>query len=221
MRHTFDVEACLPTVQSYGWKNHYEAFSICRNCRRSTVFTISARSANSEDHLFKTYGSILNSKQSLNRHFDVDGYVSVKDRAPAAPPEYVPPNIERAFVEGAACQAIDCHNAAAAMFRLCVDLATQDLLPNHDENGLNSKIRRSLGLRLAWLFANSKLPEALHDLSSCIKDDGNDGAHEGVLTKADTEDVCDFTHTLLERLYTEPARVRAVQDRRAARRAEA
>jgi hypothetical protein len=48
------------------------------------------------------------------------------------------------------------------------------------------------------------LPEALRDLSSCVKEDGNDGAHAGTLTKEDAEDLLDFTTALLERLYTEP-----------------
>jgi hypothetical protein len=68
------------------------------------------------------------------------------------------------------------------------------------------------------LFDNKILPEALHELSGCIKEDGNDGAHEGTLRKADAEDLLDFTAALLERLYTEPERLRLAQSRRDARR---
>jgi Domain of unknown function (DUF4145) len=79
-----------------------------------------------------------------------------------------------------------------------------------DENiagGPNAKIRRDLGLRLPWLFANGKLPAELHDLSIVIKDDGNDGAHKGTLTKAEAGDLLDFTMALLERLFTEPKKL--------------
>jgi hypothetical protein len=42
---------------------------------------------------------------------------------------HLPANIENAFSEGAGCLSIECFNAAATMFRLCVDLATRPLLP--------------------------------------------------------------------------------------------
>ncbi|WP_373017600.1 DUF4145 domain-containing protein [Thiomicrorhabdus sp.] len=101
------------------------------------------------------------------------------------------------------------------MFRLCLDLATKELLPsdNDETTGLNNRVRRNLGLRLPWLFDNNILPESLKELSNCIKDDGNDGAHEGILTTEDAEDILDFTFILLERLYTEPKRIEFAQER--------
>ena len=117
--------------------------------------------------------------------------------------------------------AVNCFNAAGTMYRLCLDLATRDLLPVENADGLNSKIRFSLGLRLQWLFNNGKLPSGLQDLSSCVKEDGNDGAHEGTLTKPDADDLQDFTIALLERIYTEPRRIEAAKERRDARRTAA
>jgi hypothetical protein len=106
------------------------------------------------------------------------------------------------------------------MFRLCVDIATRSMLPDEDVDGLNARVRRNLGLRLPWLFANGRLPQALQELSSCVKEDGNDGAHVGSLQKADAEDLLDFTVALLERMYTEPERLRLAQARRESRRAK-
>ncbi len=91
------------------------------------------------------------------------------------PPDHLPKNIESVFREGATCIAVGCYNAAGTMFRLCVDLATKSMLPAEDTPGLNARTRRDLGLRLPWLFENGRLPESLKDLSSCIKEDGNDG----------------------------------------------
>jgi hypothetical protein len=98
------------------------------------------------------------------------------------------------------------------MFRLCVDLATRTMLPEGEGQGLNRTVRRNLGLRLPWL--------SLRDLSTCIKDDGNDGAHEGTLSAQDAADILDFTYVLLERIYTEPKRIELAKERRAARRSE-
>ena len=78
--------------------------------------------------------------------------------------------------------------------------------------------RATLELRLPWLFANGLLPQALKELSSCIKEDGNDGAHAGTLKQPDAVDLLDFTLELLERIYTEPERLRLAQERRDSRR---
>ena len=104
------------------------------------------------------------------------------------------------------------------MFRLSLDITTRSLLPQEETEGLNAKTRRDLGLRLPWLFDNGRLPESLRDLSTCVKEDGNDGAHAGNLSEEDAEDLLDFSYALLERLYTEPARIRDATERRKVRR---
>lgn len=72
-------------------------------------------------------------------------------------------------------------------------------------------------MRIEWLLDNGKLDRNLEELSSCIKDDGNDGAHEGTLSAIDAEDIKDFAFILLERLYTEPQRLENARARRAIR----
>ncbi|WP_227470217.1 DUF4145 domain-containing protein [Massilia sp. YMA4] len=156
--------------------------------------------------------------QVVSNNYDIVGAVTLKDNASEPPPEYLPNNIKAIFEEGASCLAANCFNAAATMFRLCIDLATKSMMPPVPAD-LPSKIRRNLGLRLPWLFDNGKLPEALRELADCIKEDGNDGAHEGTLGRLDAEDVRDFTYVLLQRIYTEPAQLGLAKERRNARRA--
>ncbi|WP_426166175.1 DUF4145 domain-containing protein [Polaromonas sp. DSP2-3-2b2] len=161
---------------------------------------------------------ITASMGSISHLFSVVDYVSLKDTADVTPPEHLPPEIDAAFREGATCLAVKCFNAAGTMFRLGVDLATHELLPPEGEaGGPNHRQRRDLGLRLQWLFDNRKLPYDLHELAQCIKEDGNDGAHRGTLSKAEAEDLLDFTVHLLEQRYTLPQRVRDAGARRAAR----
>jgi len=202
---TFDLISEIPTVIESGWVRWYEAFCICRACNRSTVFILCQKNYDDRRLLSETTLSSLD--RAVNKVMDIKGHISLKDTASTQPPNYLPPNIDAAFREGAACMAIGCSNAAGTMFRLCIDLATKTMLPEKDTNGLNQKVRRNLGLRLPWLFDNGILPEALRDLSSCIKDDGNDGAHEGTLTEEDATDILDFTYVILERIYTEPKRI--------------
>ncbi|WP_426148275.1 DUF4145 domain-containing protein [Polaromonas sp. DSR2-3-2] len=198
------------------WQLIYETYSVCRHCHRATLFILKLREYNALQ-IFVAKG-ITASMGSISHLFSVVDYVSLKDTADVTPPEHLPPEIDAAFREGATCLAVKCFNAAGTMFRLGVDLATHELLPPEGEaGGPNHRQRRDLGLRLQWLFDNRKLPYDLHELAQCIKEDGNDGAHRGTLSKAEAEDLLDFTVHLLEQRYTLPQRVRDAGARRAAR----
>lgn len=130
----------------------------------------------------------------------------------------MPERLANVFKEAETCLTVGCWNAAGSMFRACVDLATKPLLPKEETPGLNHRTRRDLGLRLPWLFDNGRLPNDVREISSCIREDGNDGAHQRTLTKEDAEDLLDFTVALLERLFTEPRRLEIAQERRKERR---
>lgn len=125
--------------------------------------------------------------------------ISPADLAVEEPPEFLPEHINSAYEEGAKCLAIGCYNAAATMFRLCLDYATKGLLPDGSK-GLR-KNKEKPRLRMDWLFDNHLLPEALRELAECVKDDGNDGAHEGILDKAAAEDLEDFTYLFRTALH--------------------
>lgn len=215
---TFDLMAAIKTVQNYGWQYCYEAFCICRQCRRSTIFRLSD-SVNG-DYKYVHEKGLVSIEGAVNRFVKVEGIISLKESVSVKPPEHIPEKIFDVFTEGATCLKVDCFNAAGTMFRLCIDIVTRTLLPEEDTDGLNKRIRRNLGLRLPWLFDNRYLPETLRDLSACVREDGNDGAHAGNLKKEDAEDLLDFTVILLERIYTEPERLRIAQERRQQRRTE-
>jgi len=213
---SFDVTEAHIIRQEHGWQNWYETFCICRHCKRATIFVLSESVNADYKHVHRT--GLLKLTEALNRYADVKGFVSLKDAASKQPPEYLPEQIDLIFREGATCLSVGCYNAAGTMFRLCVDLASSSMLPEGEVEGLNARIKRNLGLRLPWLFDNGILPEALRELSTCIKDDGNDGAHQGTLSEEDVEDLLDFTYVLLERIYTEPERLRLAKERREKRR---
>jgi hypothetical protein len=213
---TFNVMALNLVRKEHGWAKTYEAFGICRHCHRATTFVIRENTSHETD-LFENK-SPLDARGALNNYFNVAGFIALKDQGSVAPPEHVPDNIANVFREGATCLAVECWNAAGTMFRVCVDLATRSMLPEEDVPGINARIRRDLGLRLPWLFENGRLPTDLRDLSSAIREDGNDGAHQGTLTQVEAEDLLDFTTRLLERLFTEPRKIELAKDRRAKRR---
>jgi hypothetical protein len=216
-RIAFDVRSLAFTKRLYDWQDHWEAFCVCGHCHRSTVFIFALT-----DPRFAAVrdgpGGLAGYKGAINDFVRVKGYISIKDKAATPAPEFLPDNVKAAFDEGATCLAVGCYNAAGTMFRLCVDMASLERLPAEDTAGLTKPIRRSLGLRLQWMFDNRYLPEDLRELSHCIKEDGNDGAHQGTLTEHDALDLLDFTVELLERFYTQPEKVRLAGERRAQRR---
>ncbi len=217
-RMTFDLRDEVHVGKAYDWKAWLEVFCVCRNCHKPTIFLVVQKQSFHEKLI---NDGLVNLKTSVNQIVDVKRFIGIQDNSTVQPPEHLPEKIEAIFIEGASCKAIGCNNAAATMFRLCLDLATQALLPQDGEglnNGLNNKVKRNLGLRLTWLFNQGLLPTVLLELSSCIKDGGNDGAHEGILGEEDVDDILDFTSILLERLYTEPKRLELAAQRRIARR---
>ncbi|MCP3682647.1 MAG: DUF4145 domain-containing protein [bacterium] len=218
-RITFILHNSIQTHNEHGWQRWWEAFCICRNCLRPTIFVLSQKNIK-DKNAFKD--GLEGIPVSVNNYLRVEGFISLKDTVSTGPPEHIPDKIKAIFNEGATCLAVNCNNASATMFRLCVDIATNKLLTASTTQDLSTKevkrLKYSLGHRLQWLFDNALLPESLHDLSTCIKDDGNAGAHDGTLAKDDAEDLLDFTVELLKRLYTEPERLRLAKERREARR---
>lgn len=210
---TFDLKA-FAKAGKRGWQQGYELFGVCRGCERSTIFQTGLLSGVQSN----TFEGAMTQPLVVNTQIEILGYVSLKDKATVPPPEHLPANIASAFTEGAICYSVSCWNAAGAMFRLCVDLATKSMLPEGDVKGLASRHRNYLASRLKWLIDNGQLPPELSDLSTCIKDDGNDGVHDGSLGQVDAGDLQDFTSLLLTRLYTEPAKLKLAKERRKARR---
>ncbi|CAI1026615.1 DUF4145 domain-containing protein [Serratia quinivorans] len=217
-RMTFDVKGCVSLGIKDGWQECYEVLGKCNCCHRGIILFLEKGSAVSQISVPEDY--LMSYRGVLNDLFIVVGHLTAKDFDFLPPPDDLPENIESAFIEGSKCMSIDCYNAAGTMFRLCLDFATKKLLPEEDISGLNNKIRRSLGLRMQWLFDQKYLSGDLSDLADCVKNDGNDGAHEGNLDKASAEDLQDFTEMLLERLYSEPARLEEAKQRRLQRRSQ-
>ncbi|MFH1813389.1 MAG: DUF4145 domain-containing protein [Pseudomonadota bacterium] len=212
-RTTFDLIATTPKLED----GSAEVFGICRHCQRSATVIGFERAS----HQFLGDPRWVSGTSSVDPYLDTIGFVELRGRDVVQPPEHLPTAVKSAFYEGAVCLSSGCNNAAAAMFRLSLDLATKGLLPPAAEGEPNAKTRRELGLRLEYLFGQGKLPNDLKELSACVKDNGNDGAHDGNLSVEDAEDLLDFTFELLARIFTEPARIRIATERRSARRKRA
>lgn len=219
-RTTFDVLSSVLKRVEHGWLYTFEAACSCRECARLTIFIIRQNSDTTGLNLFKEKQRPHTMEGSISGLVKIEGFVNISDIGAAAPPEHLPNDVDTVFQEATKCHTIGCWNAAGAMFRSAIDIATRALLPQADVEGLSRAQRRNLGLRLPWLFGNGLLPRDLEDLSHCVREDGNDGVHEGSLREDEADDLADFTRLLLQRLFTEPRRLELAAARREERRAK-
>jgi hypothetical protein len=218
---TFDVVADVFTNIRHGWQSTHELAVVCRQCDRLSVLKVALRDSVQKDE-FQKHLVISKLSGDVGGLFAPEGFVSVADLANVkVPPEFLPQDVEQAFVEAARCMAIGCYNAAASMFRLCLDLTTKPLLPDPAEEGVSQPTREErfkLGKRIDWLIGQGMVARELSTLAHCVREDSNDGVHDGNLGQEEAADLLDFTEALLERHFTEPERLRRAEDRRTARR---
>ena len=226
-KSTFDVKGYERRNFHNDRLHFWYLFGTCRFCKTSMSFNAdfkmdSLYNLKQKNHqvvslVISEITEILKSPTDLSTWFDRFQYTPILP-ATETPPEYLPSEVEIIFKEAAKCFSIGCYNAAGAMFRLCLDITTKQILDNHLNKNPTANDKKTIHSRLKWIFENEILPSDLEDLSRGIKDDGNDAAHDGSLNKDDAEDLLDFTYILLERVYTEPERVKIAAQRRVARR---
>lgn len=225
-KSTFDIKGYTLRPSAFDCKC-WNLFSTCRACfttlninadvRVERLATLKQTNNNSTQRILTEIKNFLDTQIDISIWFEKYNYSPILPNA-ELPPEYIPSDIENIFNEAAKCFAIGCFNASGAMFRLCLDITTKHILDQNQGLSPSANDNKSIHSRLNWIFSKNILPRDLEDLSRCIKDDGNDAAHDGTLTKDDAADLLDFTYILLERVYTEPARILNAQQRRLSRR---
>ncbi len=216
---TFDIRGDVFISQEHNWVSKHEIFSVCRRCDRPSLAKVSLTNYGMREKFLGKDSVFEAIKADVSQIFRFDRFVSLPDIKSVCAPIEVPADVASAFNEGATCLAIGCHNAAAAMFRLALDLATKSLLDVDVNLPPSAHERRNLAPRLRWLFDNGVLPTALKSLAIAVKEDGDSGAHDGSLVSNDAEDLLDFATVLLDRLYVEPNRLAEAEKRRIQRRA--
>ncbi|MDC5162629.1 DUF4145 domain-containing protein [Acinetobacter baumannii] len=237
----FDCPNCSAQHSTFDVKSYYsnlaneycewELFSICRSCTSAMIIkadvergihqALIAESLSYQDrfnYVREKLSDFIDRKDvHLNDYFNNLSYQPIL-KTYLTPPDHLPKDIEEIFIEASKCLAIGCFNASAAMFRLCLDIVTKQIVELNESLQPTRDNKKSIHTRLSWIFEHNILHKNLEDLSRCIKDDGNDGAHDGNIGKYEADDLFDFTYELLEHVYTQPARVQLAKERRQQRR---
>src|SRR5262245_28556376 len=106
---TFDLVADHHIGERHGWQWWFEAFCICRKCRRSTIFVLS-QSVDSDHEIVHKLRGLVALKKAVNNLMNNEGYINIKDMAAKTAPESLPDEIRDAFKEGATCISVECWN---------------------------------------------------------------------------------------------------------------
>lgn len=226
----FDVFATTKHKANHS-RVHWEAFSQCSHCKRGCVFILERGSSFRSlfDHEYiDSYDINLcnNPKTNISDHFRISKVLIPPAKEQIICPLYVPNNIEDIFNEATKCLSMSCFVASGAMFRLCLDLVTKNLLENWlEENQTceqqpNKDQRNKLANRIDFLIDQDKIPKRLKELAHCIRHDGNDSAHDGNTGEDEALDCLDFTEALLTEIYTLPSQINEANRRRNERRAK-
>src|SRR5690349_17651135 len=83
----FNVSNFNTLPREYEWQSRYEAFAVCRACRKSVIFVIEQRGIEGGSTDPK---EVLRITDALNRYYKVLRYVSIADNVADQPPEHLP-----------------------------------------------------------------------------------------------------------------------------------
>lgn len=143
------------------------------------------------------------------RHYD-DEPVIIEPSPPPLSAD-IPKRVRDLFCEAASCLRIQKYEAAGAMFRKTIDVASKHLY-THDARLAGRNPADALRSRLKALCDLKILEEEIVELADVAALDGNDAVHDvDPCTAAEAEALEDLTADLLDRLFVRPAKLAAVK----------
>jgi hypothetical protein len=124
---------------------------------------------------------------------------------------HIPERVRNLFVQAALSRQLHFYDAAGAMFRKTIDVATKVLFAT-DPRLAGKNAADAPRAQIQALCQFKILDEEISELGDVALVDGNDAAHDAdPYTAQEAEALEDLTFDLLDRLYVRPARVAAVK----------
>lgn len=137
---------------------------------------------------------------------EMSGIFSVEKQWPTRPPVGAPPHtpeaVNRRFIEGDQAFQRESWNAAVAMYRSALDIATKAL------DGVPKGL--SFFKRLEWLHDNHRITPDMKDWADHVRVEGNEALHDPEdFTEEDAKPLRLFTEMFLRYIYELPGEVAA------------
>ena len=184
----------------YGW----ELLARCSACGKSSVYELDNHNSTPPSQ----YGDV--NLDSFPGGVLLPESVRIATVAIEVSP-HVPERIAGLFREANECRQMTWYEAAGAMYRKTIDVATKHLY-SHDERLAEREPANALRSRIKALGELKILEADIVELADVAALDGNDATHDvDPYTADEAEALEDLTIDLLDRLFVRPARLAAVK----------
>ena len=183
--------------------SNWELFCVCFKCTRASIYEFTYGG--------KTVPHALDGLLGDQRYgFLPAGAVRIAT-TPLELSEYIPGRIANLFREANECRQMTWYEAAGAMYRKTVDVATKHIYST-DHRLAEKKPADALRVRIKSLGEMKILEADIVELADVAALDGNDATHDvDPYTADEAEALEDLTMDLLDRLFVRPARLAAVK----------
>ncbi|CAN7455039.1 DUF4145 domain-containing protein [Mesorhizobium caraganae] len=180
--------------------NSVEVFAACEACQKGSIYN-----GHPDYNPVTAEGNL----ESYTKHYD-DNPLTVHP-VPLAVSETIPARVRDLFIEATMARRLRLNEAAGAMFRKTIDVATKYMF-SHDARLANRNPADALRPRIKALGELKILEDDIVEQADVVVLDGNDAAHDvDPYTAEEAEVLEELTNDLLERLFVRPARVAAVK----------
>lgn len=178
-----------------------EMFCVCRDCRQTSIFSCDVEFGNSMP------GTNINNLENYE-HFSVPQPVTAN--LPLIDvPEGVEGAIASAFRQGGQCKRLGLYDAAGAMLRKTLDLATKEILKRHELSEVPV-----LAKRIDKLADEGIIPKRMKEFAHRVRVDGNEAVHGDTFSSEEVEDLEILATEFLRQTFESDARLSRMEARR-------
>lgn len=184
--------------------HEFEIFVACAACKRGSVYF-----AQLNHHVDRLEGNLDNYGEVAPRPiFSLPDKIKIDNS--------ISERVRELFDQASACRRLGMYDAAGAIFRKTIDVATKVLYANHPKLD-GKKPADALRSRIKALGDMRILEEDIVEIADVAAMDGNDAAHDAdPYTSGEAEALELLTMDLLDRLFVRPARVAAMKEKQIA-----
>jgi Domain of unknown function (DUF4145) len=192
---TFDLRGGFGVTDQVGNADVFYAVMQCCGCREGVLCELRRGASTPFETLRNSNQHLVKAEFSLRAYWPRPAQVDAPDRCPG--------NFARFYKQAGMALARGDWDAAGIMARNALDAATFDI-----DSGLDRVMK--LMKRIDKLAADHKITPQLQEWAHAIRVDGNDAVHDpDEFAEDEAKQICEFTRTFLEYVFTMPGKLLA------------